>query len=120
MQTKSISIPKLLEKTQKVFNKWIRARDKDKGCISCHGPVEHAGHYFSQGHHSSLRFNEMNVQGQCCRCNTFLHSNAIHYRNGLVKRYGEQKVLLLESSARRSVKKWTRTELFAIIEHYTL
>jgi hypothetical protein len=35
-----------------------------------------------------------------------------------VKRYGEQKVLLLEFSAKRPGKKWKRVELLAIIEHY--
>ena len=90
------SIPKLTARAQEVFNRYIRNRDKDKGCISCPtGQVEHAGHYRSAGHYGGLRFNEMNVNGQCCHCNTFLHGNLINYRNGLVRRYGEQRVLLL-------------------------
>jgi hypothetical protein len=112
-----ISLPKLLAKAQKIFNAWIRSRDRDKGCISCGGPVEHAGHYLSQGHHSALRFNEMNTNGQCVRCNTFLHGNLINYRIGLVKRYGEEKVLFLESN-KNAVKKWGRVELLAIIQMY--
>lgn len=121
MKTKTkklITLPKLLAKCQKVFNEYIRQRDKDKGCISCGGQVQEAGHYFSQGHHSALRFNEMNTNGQCTRCNCFLHGNLIHYRAGLVKRYGESKVLLLESSVRKAVKKWSRFEIEALIEHY--
>ena len=113
------TLPKLLKKAQDVFNAWIRNRDKDKGCISCGGSVDHAGHYFSQGHHSALRFNEMNVNGQCLRCNNFLHGNLINYRKGLVKRYGEQKVLILESHGSK-VKKWSRVELKAIIQMYKL
>jgi len=117
----TLAHPKLLAKAQEVFNRWVRERDKYRPCISCGvSGVDHAGHYFSQGHHSTLRFNEINVNGQCIRCNTFLHSNAIHYRNGLVKKYGEDKVLLLESSARNKAKKWSRTELEAIIEYYKL
>ncbi len=117
----SLPLPKLLAKAQTVFNRWIRERDKTRLCVSCGvASVEHAGHYFSMGHYSALRFNETNVNGQCLRCNTFLHSNAIHYRNGLVKKYGEQAVLLLESSSRNKVKKWGRAELEAIIEHYKL
>jgi hypothetical protein len=111
-------LPRLLKKAQDAFNAFIRARDKDKGCISCGGLVQEAGHYFSQGHHSALRYNEINTNGQCKRCNCFLHGNLIHYRSGLVKRYGESKVLLLESSARRSAKKWSRLELEAIIKLY--
>lgn len=113
-------LPKLLAKSQKVFNTWIRARDHNKGCISCGREVTEAGHYFSQGHHSSLRFNEMNTNGQCTRCNCFMHGNLIEYRQGLVKRYGEDKVLLLESSARNAVKKWSRMELEWIITTYSI
>lgn len=108
----------LIDKAQKAFNKFIRERDKDRGCISCNGRVEQAGHYFNQGQHSALRFNEVNVNGQCVRCNLHMHGNLINYRNGLVKKYGEQKVLLLESSARKSIKKWSTVELHGIIQLY--
>lgn len=112
-------LPKLLEKTQKVFNAYIRERDKELGCISCEGEVEQAGHYHSQGHHSALRFDPINTNGQCRRCNMFLHGNLIKYRQGLVERYGEQKVLELEDSANRNrLKKWTREELEEIINQY--
>ena len=115
---KQISLPNLLKYTQDDFNAYIRARDRDKGCISCGKPVEHAGHYFSQGHHSEVRFNELNVNGQCKKCNYFLSGNLINYRNGLIKRYGEPKVLMLESSAVRKIKKWSRCELEALRDHY--
>ena len=115
---KELSLPALLKKAEKVFNAWIRKRDADKGCISCSSYIfETAGHYLSVGHHGQLRFNEMNVNGQCTRCNLHLHSNAIFYRQGLVKRYGESKVLMLEAQAHK-VKKWSKTELLAIIETY--
>jgi len=110
-------LPTLLKKAQDVFNKWVRTRDKDFGCISCGAAIDHAGHYLSQGHHSALRYNEMNVNGQCLRCNTFLHGNVINYRKGLVKKYGEEKVLMLESN-RAHTKKWSRFELEAIVNEY--
>jgi len=112
------TLPKLLIKAQTVFNAWIRERDKDKGCISCGGEVNHAGHYLSQGHHSQYRFNEMNVNGQCVRCNTFMHGNLIKYRQGLIKKIGLQKVELLESG--NKVKKWSRFELEIFIKTYKL
>lgn len=117
MANKQIPLPKLLKKAQIVFNSWIRKRDVDNGCISCGKPIDHAGHYFSQGHHSALRFNEMNVNGQCLRCNNYLHGNLINYRAGLIKKYGEQKVMLLEISVNK-IKKWSRVELLAIIQIY--
>lgn len=118
-KTRSETLPKLLAKAQIAFNKWIRERDKDKSCISCGGPVQQAGHYYSQGHHSALRFNEINTAGQCIRCNCYLHGNLIHYREGIVKRWGQDKLDLLDSAARNRVKKWSRTELQAIIDFYS-
>ena len=118
---KELSHAKLLQKAQCAFNKWIRERDRNNGCISCGSQIDHAGHYYSQGHHSALRYNEMNTAGQCLRCNNFLHGNLINYRKGLVKRYGESKVLMLENSADiHATKKWARFELEAIIKEYKL
>lgn len=117
---RSKTLPQLLKDAQKVFNQFIRLRDQGKGCISCSSnKVEHASHYFSVGQYSALRFNEMNVQGSCAKCNTFLHGNLIHYRQGLVKRYGEDKVKQLEQSADlRKDTKWDRTTLEFIIQNY--
>jgi hypothetical protein len=114
-----VPLPKLLKKAQEVFNKWIRNRDQNFGCISCGGQVEQAGHYFSQGHHSALRFDELNTNGQCVRCNMYLSGNLIKYRQGLVKRYGAKRVEMLEQNADlRKAWKWTRIELEQIIKKY--
>lgn len=113
----SLTLPKLTAKAQKIFNAWIRNRDKDLGCISCGGEVQHAGHYLSAGHHTALRFDECNVNGQCLRCNNFLHGNLIRYRQGLIAKYGENKVNLLENYGSR-VKKWSRLELEWICQNY--
>lgn len=111
------SLPSLLKAAQIAFNRFIRTRDHDKGCISCGREVTEAGHYLSQGHNSAMRFNEVNVNGQCTRCNCFMHGNLIHYRAGLIHKYGEEKVLFLENQSRK-VKKWSRVELEAIIQTY--
>lgn len=112
-------LPKLLEKTQRVFNAYVRERDKELGCISCGGPVEQAGHYHSQGHHSALRFDPINTNGQCRRCNMFLHGNLIRYRQGLVAKYGEDVVIELEERANTDrLKKWSRDELEELITKY--
>lgn len=117
---KEKSLPVLLKDAQQVFNKFIRLRDQDKGCISCEvGPVENAGHYLSQGHHSAFRFHEENVHGQCIRCNMYLSANLIKYRRNLVKKIGADRVEFLEDSAeRRKSHKWERTELIALIAYY--
>lgn len=112
-----MTIPNLLKLAEQAFNAYIRERDKNMGCISCGGPVENAGHYYSVGGYGVVRYNEVNVNGQCIRCNMWLHGNLIHYRNGLINRYGEPKILLLDSAARGS-KKWTRGELEIVISTY--
>lgn len=118
------SIPQLLKMATEVFNRYIRQRDDQGGfftCISCRGvkPLSqmHAGHFMSAGHNGMVRFNEDNVNGQCVRCNTFLHGNLAEYRMNLILKIGQEKVDLLESSA-RSVHKWDRFGLVHVIETY--
>src|SRR5690349_8773059 len=96
-QTTSLSVGKLTQKLQKVFNAYIRERDKDLGCISCgsHNQIQ-AGHFYSAGHYPSLRFNEDNVHSQCLRCNYFLSANLLEYRKRLLKKIGEQRVQKLD------------------------
>lgn len=111
------SIPWLLDKATFYFNKFIRERDKDKGCISCGGRVEDACHYYSAGHYSYLRFNEDNVHGGCTHCNKFLHGNLIEYRKGLVKKIGEERIKKLDETCRIS-RKWEKIILIEIILSY--
>ena len=114
------TLPKLKKKAQETFNKWIRERDKNLGCISCGASIDHAGHYFSSGHHSALTFDEQNVHGQCLRCNNFMHGNLVYYRMGLVNRYGDEYVKDLERKNKRVTKKWDRFELEDIINQYKI
>ena len=67
---------------QKVFNTYIRTRDKDNNCISCNKKLVgkyDAGHFFSVGAYPNLRFNENNVFGQCVHCNRDKHGNVKEY-----------------------------------------
>jgi len=85
---------------QIIFNKYIRLRDKGKGCISCGTPLKgkyDAGHYRSTGGNPEIRFKETNVHGQCVYCNQHKHGNLIEYRKGLIKRIGLEEVELLEN-----------------------
>jgi len=110
----------LKNKAIKVFNKWIRERDKDKGCVSCiTGGVHNAGHLYHGHLYSALQFNEVNVQGQCVPCNLGKAGNEKGFRRGIVMRYGQHKLDFLDSSARHK-KKWTEVELKFIISHYKL
>ena len=91
-----------VKELQVIFNKFIRARDKDKGCISCGTKLTgkyDAGHYYSCGSYPELRFNEDNVHGQCVHCNQWKHGNLIEYTKRLPLRIGEVKFHSLEVKA---------------------
>ncbi len=117
---KQISYPALMQKAQRIFNEFIRQRDADKTCITCGKyKIEHACHFYSAGHYTGLRFNEDNVHGGCLQCNYFKHGAGNEYRRNIELRIGEQRLLLLDSTAtRQRFKKWSRLELEIIITEY--
>ena len=108
-----------LKLTQQVVNKYIRVRDEGLNCISCDLPPKkkNAGHYYSQGGHSAVRFDEDNIHLQCEHCNTFLSGNLLNYQIGIEKRIGGEKLMQLQAKA-HDIKKWTKEELKEIIEIY--
>lgn len=108
-----------LKLTQQVVNKYIRLRDEGLNCISCDLPPKkkNAGHYYSQGGHSAVRFDEDNIHLQCEHCNTFLSGNLLNYQIGIEKRIGGEKLMQLQAKA-HDVKKWTKEELKELIEIY--
>lgn len=113
-----VSLSELKKTAQKYFNKFIRERDANDGCISCTKEgCDHAGHYIAQGSSGVLRFNEDNVNGQGRNCNVWKHGNPIEYRLRLVQKIGEKRVEYLEAH-RNDLKKWSREELEAIISKY--
>lgn len=115
------SLPKMLEKTQRVFNSYIRSRDSGIPCISCGREGNQAGHYFTVKGFSALRFDEWNVNLQCAGCNLFLHGNQAMYRIGLVEKIGLKAVSELEAKAIGDrIKKWSIDELNKIINKYKI
>jgi hypothetical protein len=108
-----------LKETQTIFNKYVRLRDSGLNCISCNLPPKkkNAGHYFSSGGHSNVRFDEDNVHLQCEACNTFLSGNLLNYQIGIEKRIGAQKLIELHERAHLT-KKWSVDELKELINIY--
>ena len=121
---KKKTLGKLIQDAQKVFNKWIRERDKGKPCISCGAfNTLQAGHYFAVGGYAGLRFDEDNVHGECARCNCWDESHLIGYGVNLEKRIGQENVLKLHHRAaeyKRNGYRFSRSEVLDIIEKYKL
>ena len=110
-----------LKMLQVVFNTYIRLRDKDKTCISCDKPLKgkyDAGHYFSVGGYPNVRFDELNVWGQCVHCNQHKHGAIHEYTQGLVKRIGETEFTLLRERAYQMPLKLSIPEIKEKIKEY--
>jgi hypothetical protein len=110
---------KLLQAT---FNKYIRERDINKGCISCGASLQgvkfDAGHFYSVGSYPRLRFHEDNVHGQCVRCNQHLHGNIAEYAHKLPLRIGKDKFDTLVSDRNKEPLKLTVDEIKDLLEKY--
>jgi hypothetical protein len=74
------------------------------------------GHYIKR-QHQAVRFSEVNCNLQCKRCNNFEQGNDVKFREYLVSKHGETRVLLLEASKRQTTKRSQR-EMTAIADYY--
>lgn len=118
---KSMSLSKLKNLAQREVNKYVRERDRDAGCISCHMPASyegpwHAGHYRTTAAAGHLRFDPRNIHKQCSQCNEHKSGNLVEYRKGLIAKLGAEAVESLENDNR--VHHWTREELTEIRKAY--
>lgn len=116
----------LIRKLDEVFSLYVRLRDSKEfrfeyfRCPTCGKvkPFEQADccHYVKRSC-MALRWSEMNCHIGCRHCNRYLDGNLLEYRKWMVKKYGEQKVDLLEASRHR-IKKWSAFELEEMIKYY--
>lgn len=120
----NLSQPRLLKLAEEAVNTFIRQRDW-KGdhfiCISCSKAKSkdqmNAGHFYSAGNHSYLRFNEDNVNSQCVFCNLHLHGNLLPYRDNLIKKIGQERFDKLTTWKNHS-HSWDKIQLVGIIQLY--
>lgn len=90
-----------LKEAQTAFNAYIRERDKDLPCISC-GAIDSkwdAGHFYSVGGFTHVRFNEDNCHKQCFSCNSPKSGNIHHYEPALKKKIGLERFEALKKEA---------------------
>ena len=113
-------LPEALRKTQEVFNKYIRERDRFKPCISSNIQWKSdfdAGHFFPVKQYNELRFDYDNCHGQSIMDNRGNEGNFHGFAANLPLRIGDQRFAELLKRAERSkqrVKKWTLEELAII------
>lgn len=90
-----------LKEAQAAINRYVRARDYGKECPSCGvrltstgttGGSYDCGHWRSIGSAPHMRFNLLNMAGQCKKCNRYLSGASIEMEKGLIKRYGRELV----------------------------
>lgn len=94
----------LKTKLDRLFSAYIRMRDKDKPCISCGATVElEAGHFYPRAN-LAIRWDEMNVHGQCLKCNRYKSGNRSAFGRGIAIRYGESVVEALDKRSQERIK----------------
>src|SRR3990172_709801 len=116
------SLSKLKKELDKVFNSFIRKRDSLNGsfvCISCNNMKSikqiQAGHYHSC-RFTAIRWDEKNVNGQCVSCNVFDQGNFSGYTKGMLKKYGQNTIDILEIKKNNKCK-MTEFEYHLLINH---
>ncbi len=103
------------------FARYIRKRDKK--CVCCGGPADHAGHFQRNSERKAdlggneLWYDERNVNAQCMPCNHFLSGNLIVYAIYLQEKYGATIASDLYKLWLKP-RKWTREEIQGIIDKY--
>ena len=105
------TISKLKKKLDKIFSEFIRRRNADHlGFITCftcgvkkHWKEQQAGHFQSRSHHST-RWDEVNVQVQCIKCNMFRQGEQYKFGLYLDERYVKRTAKELEQRAKTIVK----------------
>ncbi len=115
---------KLVKELDKAFSQFIRMRAADDDglspCFTC-GEVKKwkegdAGHFIGRSAYS-VRWNEMNVQFQCKRCNIFQNGQQYLYSLGLDSMYGQgaAESLLKES---KQLTKFSVDDLRDMVKQY--
>ena len=118
------TISKLKKKLDVLFSQYIRRRNADHlgrvKCFTCgvekHWKEQQAGHFQSRSHHST-RWDEVNVQVQCVKCNMFRQGEQYKFGLYLDDRFGDGTAEELEHRA-KTIVKLTRTDYEEAIERY--
>jgi len=105
----------LKQKAQDAVNRYVRLRDRGNACISCGKYIEvfenskeimmpagDAGHFYSAGKYSSVRFNVNNIHLECQYCNRYSEIHLIGYKENLIKKIGIERFNTLTQESKKS------------------
>lgn len=118
------SLETLKENVKTVCHTYIKLRDKYKPCITCGQPWHsdfQAGHFYKAELFSTIKYHELNINGQCQGCNIRKDGNESQYRVNLPSRIGIDNYRELERLAsleKQTNFKWDRSELNNIRNYY--
>ena len=118
------TISKLKKKLDVLFSQYIRRKNADHlgrvKCFTCgvekHWKEQQAGHFQSRSHHST-RWDEVNVQVQCVKCNMFRQGEQYKFGLYLDDRFGDGTAEELEYRA-KTIVKLNRVDYEEAIERY--
>ena len=118
------TISKLKKKLDVLFSQYIRRRNADHlgrvKCFTCgvekHWKEQQAGHFQSRSHHST-RWDEVNVQVQCVKCNLYRQGEQYKFGMYLDQRFGDGTAEELEYRA-KTIVKLNRVDYKEAIERY--
>ena len=118
------TISKLKKKLDVLFSQYIRRRNADHlgrvKCFTCgvekHWKEQQAGHFQSRSHHST-RWDEVNVQVQCVKCNMYRQGEQYKFGLYLDDRFGDGTAEELEYRA-KTIVKLNRVDYEEAIERY--
>jgi hypothetical protein len=119
-----MGLTSLLNSVKNVCHKYVRLRDKGKPCVSCKTIYKsdfQAGHFYKAELFSTIKFNELNINGQCVRCNIRKDGNESEYRVNLPDIIGIEKFNELDRLAsydKKTNHKWDRENLIQIRNYY--
>lgn len=99
------------EKLQDKINEIVRLIDLGLPCLArnYHPKQVHAGHIYSRGSNSSMRYNLHNIHRQSAQSNHFQNEDGL-LREGLKKEYGEQYFQFLSDLRQIPVLKYSNEE----------
>lgn len=113
---------RVMKRLDKVFSRVLRLERSQNGLVQCFTcgrwlPINEAtvGHFIKR-QYIGTRYNEINCQIQCRKCNYLLQGNDVEFAKRLQEKYGEQIIEKLKLWSKQKIPAW---KLELLLKHYT-